>query len=62
MELDTDGKVYLPITARSAKAVEALGQRYATMLEEGNVATGFGLQRHSTPSSFESSSDRFRER
>ncbi len=35
VELDTDGKVYLPITARSAKAVEALGLRYATMLEEG---------------------------
>lgn len=35
LELDTDGMVYLPITARSAKAVEELGRRYVRMLESG---------------------------
>ena len=34
-ELDTDCMVYLPISARSAKAVEDLGRRYAEMLESG---------------------------
>ncbi len=34
-ELDTDCMVYLPISARSPKAVEDLGRRYAQMLESG---------------------------
>ncbi len=34
-ELTSDGRVYLPISARSEKAVEELGRRYAAMLENG---------------------------
>ncbi len=34
-ELASDGMVYLPISGRSAKAVEELGRRYAEMLESG---------------------------
>lgn len=34
-ELDTDAKAYLPISARSPKAVEELGRRYGKLLEQG---------------------------
>jgi len=35
LSLGTDCNVYLPISARSSKAVEELGQRYAEMLDSG---------------------------